>query len=548
MNSKRLIPTLVLALCPTVFAQQFPAAGSQMQQIPPIPIPQRALPQLDIQPRPLSPMTEPEVASIVVSSLWVRGAQTYTEPELLALTGFVPGSKLSLFDLRVMAAKISDFYHRNGYFVAQAYLPSQDIQHGIVTIAVVEGQYGKITLNNRAEINDELANDLMNGLNSGDPVTSAALENRLLMLSDLPGVRVTSALTPGAARGTSDLVVDITPGQRLSGSVDADNAGNRYTGANRIGATVNFNEPTGHGDVATLRAISSGAGLNYLRASYQLQLGKTKVGLAYSNLRYVLGQEFESLGAHGTEEIASLYAGYPLIRSRNNNLYASISLDGKTFQDRVDATASVTDKRAKVLTASLSGDQRDSFAGGGLSSYSLAWSTGTVDLQTPAMQTLDALTAQSGGHFNKLGFSATRLQSLTDTVALWASFSGQLASKNLDTSEKMGLGGMYGVRAYPQGEAYADQGYLLTLEGRMQLPGQVQLVAFVDTGSVDVNKAPWSVGPNRRTLSGAGVGLSWADTNNFMLRAYYAFKLGDEAATSAPDASGRFWIQAVKYF
>ncbi len=33
-----------------------------------------------------------------------------------------------------------------------------------------------------------------------------------------------------------------------------------------------------------------------------------------------------------------------------------------------------------------------------------------------------------------------------------------------------------------------------------------------------------------------------------MVRAYYAFKLGDEAATSAPDASGRFWLQAVKYF
>jgi hemolysin activation/secretion protein len=129
-----------------------------------------------------------------------------------------------------------------------------------------------------------------------------------------------------------------------------------------------------------------------------------------------------------------------------------------------------------------------------------------------------------------------------------------MASKNLDVSEKMELGGMYGVRAYPEGEAYADTGYLLTLEARMGLPqfsgqyGQVQLIGFVDTGAVTLNKSPWLAGTNERVLSAVGVGVNWSEANNFMVRAYYAVKLGNEAATSAPDASGRFWIQAVKYF
>ena len=147
-----------------------------------------------------------------------------------------------------------------------------------------------------------------------------------------------------------------------------------------------------------------------------------------------------------------------------------------------------------------------------------------------------------------------RLQRVTDSVSLYAGINGQVASKNLDVSEKMELGGMYGVRAYPVGEAYADQGYVLTLEARVrlptpvQLPGQVQLIGFVDTGSVITHKNPWDAGSNRRTLSGAGVGLNWSDTNNFMVRAFYARKLGNEVAESAPDKSGRFWVQAVKYF
>ena len=96
---------------------------------------------------------------------------------------------------------------------------------------------------------------------------------------------------------------------------------------------------------------------------------------------------------------------------------------------------------------------------------------------------------------------------------------------------------------------------MLSLEARYLLPkysatmpGQMHLIGFIDTGSVTTHKRPWVAGDNSRTLSGAGVGLSWGEANNFLARAYYAVKLGNEPATSAPDKSGRFWIQLVKYF
>jgi len=555
MFNHKFFPFALLALSQSILAQQVPSAGGQMQQIPPAPIQQNVMPKIEVAPGSAPVSTATDGVAITVNSLRVTGSLAYSEAELLALTGFKPGADMTITDLRAMAAKIAFHYHRNGYFVAQAYLPAQDIKDGVVTIAVIDGQYGKVTLDNQTNVSNDLANGFLDGIHSGDPVTAAPLENRLLLLSDLPGVKVNSTLVPGADVGTSDLIVQLMQGPRVDGSIDADNAGNRYTGANRIGATVNFNEPAGHGDVATLRALTSGAGLNYLRGSYQMQFGKAKAGVSYSALRYKLGEEFESLGANGTAEITSLYGSYPVIRSRNNNLYAGLILDSKTFQDKVDTTASVSDKKANGLIATINGDYRGYLGGGGFSSYALSWTTGNIDLQTPANQVLDAATAQSNGHFNKLGFNFTRLQRLSDTVSLSAAINGQLASKNLDVSEKMELGGMYAVRAYPEGEAYADQGYVLNLEARMQLPkfsdampGQLQLIGFIDTGSVTVNKNPWMATANRRTLSGAGVGLNWADTNNFMVRAYYAFKVGDEVATSSPDKSGRFWIQAVKYF
>jgi len=555
MLKNKLIPFALLVLSQSIFAQQAPSTGGQMQQIPPVPMQQNAIPKMEVKPAATPTSAAVDTVSITVNSLRVTGSQAYSEAELLALTDFKPGTEMTITDLRAMAAKIATHYHRNGYFVAQAYLPAQDIKDGVVTIAVIDGHYGSVSLNNETKVSNDLANSLLSGLHSGDPVTSAPLESRLLLLSDLPGVKVKSTLMPGTAEGSSDLVVDLLPGRTNDGSIDVDNAGNRYTGTNRIGVTANFNELSGHGDVAGLRAITSGSGLNYVRGSYQMQFGKAKAGVAYSALRYKLGEEFESLGANGTAEVASIYGSYPLLRSRNNNLYAGLALDGKTFQDKVDSTGTVTDKKAQVLMASLNGDHRDNLGGGGFSSYSLVLSAGNLDLQTPTMQAMDAATAQSNGHFNKLAFSLARLQRVTDTVSLSAALNGQLASKNLDVSEKMELGGMYAVRAYPEGETYADQGYVLNLEARLQLPkfsetmpGQMQLIGFIDTGSVSVNKNAWTANPNHRNLSGAGIGLNWSETNNFMVRAYYAVKVGNEVATSAPDKSGRFWIQAVKYF
>ena len=555
MSKNHLIPFALLALSQGIFAAMPPSAGSQMQQLPPTPTLQKPAPEVVVTPEASQGSPQADSQRILVTQLRVIGARAYSEAQLLAVSGFKPNSELTITDLRAMAARIADHYHQNGYFVAQAYLPAQDIKDGAVTITVIDGQYGKITLRNQTNLSDGLANDLLSGLNSGDAIVAEPLENRLLLLSDLPGVTVRSTLVPGAAAQTSDLLVDVTPGRRISGSIDADNAGNRYTGEYRLGATVNLNEPTGQGDVASLRVLTAGSGFNYARLSYQAQFGKAKAGVAYSMLDYALGREFESLQAHGTAEVASVYGSYPLMRSRNTNLYVQLGFDAKTFQDRVDSVSSVSDKKAHVLTGGLYGDHLDYLGGGGLSNYGLALSAGHLDIETPGVRAQDGTTAQSNGSYSKLAFSAARLQSVTQSVSLYASVNGQVASKNLDVSEKMELGGMYAVRAYPEGEAYADEGFVLNLEARWQLPrltdqqsGRLQLIGFVDTGSVTINRDPWIAGPNHRTLSGAGVGLNWSSANNFVVKAYYARKLGNEMAHSAPDKSGRFWIQAVKYF
>jgi len=557
MSKTSLLAVVLLTLSQSAISQIIaPAgAGGQIQQIPPPPLQERKIPEIRLEERSAPATPESDRVKVMVKSLRVTGQTLYSESDLVAAAGFTAAGELSLADLRAMAARIAEFYHKNGYIVTQAYVPAQDIKDGDVTIAVIEGRYGNITLRNQSKLSDSLATGILDGLKSGDPVAIAPLENRLLLLTDVPGVIVKSTLVPGAAVGATDLIVDVTPGRTVSGSVEADNAGDRYTGEYRVGGTVNFFNLAGRGDVLTFRGMTAGSGMNYGRASYQMQFGKATAGVAYTALNYKLGEEFESLRAHGTADIVSVYGSYPLVRTRQSNLYALLAADAKTFQDRVDATSSVIDRKAQVLMASLNGNHRDTFGGGGVNSGLLTWTTGNIDIETPSALVVDQATARTNGHFDKISFHLARLQNVSERFSLYGSVRGQFASKNLDISEKMGLGGMYGVRAYPVGEAYSDEGYIATLEGRYRLPrfsdrqlGQVHLIGFADTGSVNIYKNPWTNLDNHRTLSGAGVGATWSEYNNFVVNMYYAWKVGNETARSAPDKDGRFWIQAIKFF
>ena len=119
----------------------------------------------------------------------------------------------------------------------------------------------------------------------------------------------------------------------------------------------------------------------------------------------------------------------------------------------------------------------------------------------------------------------------------------------------MELGGIGGVRAYPEGEAYGDEGYIATAELRYDLgrlagyvPGTFQLFGFVDNGGVTYNRHRYLAGSDHTNLSGGGGGISWAGPGNLLARVSYAHRIGDTRVVSQPDTSGQVWFQITKLF
>lgn len=571
----RLISGLFLAAAAsTVYAAPQPDAGAVMDSVQrsDVPAPKKSLPALDVQQEARPAMKGPEGLKVTVAKFRITGATAYSDAVLQPLVASYAGRDLSLSEMEQAAAAISRHYRQNGYFVARAYVPAQDIQSGVLEIAVLEGKVGAIGAkidSVSGKLSEDRAKYLVSGaIQPGDVIHDKSLERGLLLLNDLPGVEVRSTLTPGATTGTSDLGLEVKEGRLFSGSVDLDNFGNKYTGAYRLGGTLNANNLAGLGDLLNVRAMLSNDDMLYGRISYVLPVGNkgSKVGAAYSNMNYELGKDFASLNANGDANIYSLFASHPIIRSRNSNLYVTAGYDAKDLVNNANNTTT-SDNESRAFNLGITGDMRDGTWGGGVNNYGLTWTAGELDRNTVTDAALDAASARSAGNYNKVNYNLARLQRVSDTFNLYASLQGQLTSRNLDSSEKMTMGGPGGVRAYPQGEAASDEGHLLNIEGRWDLPvrsdwGDLQLAAFLDTAFVRLHKSEWAgwqgTNPNAKNsyaIAGAGLGLTLSKSGDYAVRASYAFKISDNPGRDAngkdsdnTDDDGRFWFQAVKWF
>jgi hemolysin activation/secretion protein len=535
-------------------APAVPDAGSILQQIQPAtqPNPSSTATGLTIERNGKSKL--PASAPFMVRRIRISGNTLFDTATLHVLVADAEGKSLTLANLDGLATRVTQYYHSHGYILARAIIPAQVIRDGEVVIEVTEARYGSIRLGNHSRVKDALLKDTLSPLESGQAIGQADLDHALLLLADIPGVVVNATLKAGETLGTSDLLVDTTPEQGVTGNVVLDNYGNPYTGRVLFSGTVNVIDPLHLGDILSLSGLSSGRGVNYGRVAYESVVDGdgTRFGGSYSTLHYIVGGPLASLDAHGTAQIESLWAKQPLVRSRNLNFYAQIQYDRMQLSDLIDAGAIQTNRQMENWTLSVAGDARDTLLSRGVTIWRVDWTDGRDRFDNLAAKLADAATARTQDGFSKLSATLCRLQSLSPTNALYLAFSGQWANGNLDSSEMMIAGGPNSVRAYDIGAISYDIGYFETAEFRHDLASvwssQWQAVAFFDSAQVTVNKTVWAAGPNSANLNGAGVGLNWAGPKQWNAKISIAKRIGPIPVLLGSAASAHVWIEISREF
>lgn len=499
--------------------------------------------------------------TVTVKAFRFVGNTRLSEAQLAPVVAGFLNRPLDFNELQAAASAVAEAYRAAGW-VVRTYLPAQDIQGGVVTIQVVEGVFGGVRFEGdgpKRVSHARITETFTTHQAVGEPLNTEKLDRALLLANDLPGVSLVGRLQPGEQSRETDIALSFMQTPLVTGNVATDNQGARSTGAARLVGNAAVNSLAGLGDQWLANALLS-EGYRYLRMGYTVPVGYDgwRVGVNGSRLDYrLVTDDFEALHARGNSNTVGLEASYPLIRARDRNLYFLANYDHKTYDNEA---FSVTTSRyfSDTLSFGLSGNLFDGLGRGGANSGSVIVTGGNLNLGQSPTQTADALTLRTQGQFLKLRYALSRQQVLTDSLSAVASFSGQIANKNLDSSEKFYLGGPNGVRAYPIGEGSGTDGQMLNLELRWRLPYGVSLLGFYDWGHVTVNRNnnfPGASQVNSYSLQGTGLGVQWQPGRGVSLAATWAHRIGGNpnATPSGTDQDGsliknRVWLTASLSF
>lgn len=467
--------------------------------------------------------------------------------------------------LEAMAQKITDLYRHNGLLVARAVLPPQTVKDGVLTIRIIPGHYDSTRISNTSAVQTGVAQRLARSITpAGGMVTRGQMEREALLLGEIPGVNARVAMKTGSLPGTTAPEITLTPGQRFGGYVGLDNQGDPTTGRSRVMLGGNANNLLGLGDQLRVDLLDAYEKNDLLNGAidYSLLAGGaygTRVGASYSHLTY--RYNLSKLGFKGYSDNWGLYVTQPWIRTSRARV--DVRLDGgQQFLTDMYPDALLGGRgRKQVSSASLALTGSVASLPGGVTGFGITGTTVNVDLRNDTAR----FWSQNDGQFARLNYQLNHDQQVWGPFSVYAGMNGQLANRNLDSSQKFLMGGPAGVRAYDIGDGSVDQGVVGTAEvrSRWSVPAawswmgrapQLTVAAFYDQGrgeqyrNNDNGRGGHLSNDNNLNLAGGGLYATVADAGSYALTMTWAHRTGNADPNAVHDDTDRFWVSAVKTF
>lgn len=502
-SPSRLVVALLLAsIAGGAAAQTTLTPGAVLETVrPPAPPPPAAQegPALLPAATEAMPSLDPDAPRFPVTAFRITGNAAIATETLDALLAPHAGKQYNLFELNKLLQELTAHYRSAGYPVARAVLPAQKVEGGVVLIEIIEGKVDRVRFTGNARYRDAFLAGWSEPL-VGETVRLAVLEQRLLLIDDLPGLETRAVLSRGQQYGTTSVEVQVEE-RPVEGSITVNNHGRREVGEHRVDAAVNLNNPLRMGDQLGVRAsVSEDELLKLYGVSYSLPLGTagTRLAASYTKVEYRLtGDELDRLELTGESELGSLVVSHPVLRSRSENLFATVG--ARTFHGKQLAFGQpLIDNDVTLAELGLAwnrlGDKNLSIAGLRVSSNGRDSRDGTRD---------NAHRFKIDGEFTHLRQVAARWEAKLATAAVWS-------PDSLADAERFSLGGPSSVRGYPSASVLGDRGVFASVEARYRLaiadaPAHVSV--FADAGRAS-RVHPADGTPRSVSLSSVGVGFS----------------------------------------
>ncbi len=329
----------------------------------------------------------------------------------------------------------------------------------------------------------------------GKPLDLQYLENRIASANfDLP-IDIHASIQQSDP-GKVDLVLhvkEVPPelGKFAGGFLQGNNYGLRQYGRAQMLGSVAFGGFTPFSEL-TLTGLAAD-GIGFTRAEYEFPTetlkGKVRLWGSYTESRSVLDNDTDTRGRTseygasltnviGTTRDAVFKSRLELMTRHTTSSLVLNGIEQENLRDNKARLAFSADNDALSL---------DHYR------YELSFTSGRYSTM---------------GSYNKQELSGQVERTLSDDGKWLGSvrFHGQLASTNLDSYDKISLGGVNGVRAYSTDDGVGDEGLVLSLDLIKHFGNNQYVGVFYDAGVVKPNRNPVAGAFNNSyTLQGAGV-------------------------------------------
>lgn len=396
------------------------------------------------------------------------------------------GEEITDERLAELSNEVTQLAKDEGYAYARTTIEGVDNRFGIIEVSLDEGVVSAVEITG---YENALAKRILNRL-VGKPVRKTDLERALLLVSDIPVVRLKGARFK---REEGQGVLNVTLSKRDPRfAINGDNYGSEAFGPIRVRGSVTASDLVNAGDevraAVRINPVDLGE-LLFLSAAYEAQIGTDGVTLSATGSvgTTAPGGAFEDIDITGLSARLGGAVSVPIIRTKKASLWADARVNYiAVTQDNIDTLL----RDDTVVTAAIGLRTQFAIPGGrlraGIAHVRGLDLFGATRLGDPLASRLDG-----DGVFSKVQFWSDARFGLNDRIDLFLALGGQMADRPLLGSEELALGGAYRTRGYNFSEVLGDEGIYGLAELRYKVPtGQLpldrlQFYAFFDGGLVN---------------------------------------------------------------
>ncbi len=571
-NSKhRAVVSLSFTICLTLMGRPLLATEPSRNESP---LPVEKVPLL------LPPVTQDNTLSalpeINIKQFNFEGNTVFTDAELLQI---IPESDrppriLSAEKLQDIRNRITQHYVDKGYINSGAILPDQQVQDGVVTLKIIEGQIIQLNVGGTKGLRPSYIETRVKG-HQGEVLNVDHVQERLQLLQQDPLIQNLNAeLGPGAQLGEAILNLQISEKRPFEFQLNLNNHRSPSIGAYRgelefwhRNLTGAFGHQFGVGDTLYLSyGLTQGLDDYTVRYEFPLHRDDTTLALLWDRSESdVIEEPFKQIDVASQAKTIAGILTYSWYKSTRGELKFGLRAEkrvSKTFLlDRpFSFSPGVEDGESHLSVIRFSQDWVNRSVNHVLAAHFSEnfgrdmWDATIHDDDSPDAEFITLIGQfQWVGRLSTIPFLSENLQKNQNFQVGQFIFhiDGQFSNEDLLPIEKFSIGGSATVRGYRENYLTRDNGLISSLEVRFPIYKQVipgisknpedgwlYVTPFIDYGR------SWNVDsetPDPKSISSVGLGLRYNPGEAFQAALYWGKALREPEEPEEEDLQDKGW-------